>query len=246
MSLRDMWNRHSRRVARAQSKQVAALQPQAESASKGREKVKIEQVDWKNIRDLMYAKGSKFGQRAMLYDLMFHTGAAIGEVIALIADDIRFEVKDGKPVRIHVNIAKMKDDFGTGVHPLSKRHHLPRVVPIICDQEDQNDLGTKLHEYLRFHCPRPDSQLFPMSKNNYLKLMKDDAVHFGFKFRSHDFRRTFLTDLGKSQKVSVLVAADLVGHRKVETTERYFFRERSSPEARAAVEELEKLRGRKN
>lgn len=192
----------------------------------------------------MYAKGSKFGQRAVLYDLMFHTGAAIGEITALVTDDIRFETKDDKPVRIHVNIAKMKDDFGTGAHPLSKRHHLPRVVPILCDPHDQNGLGTKLSEYLRFHCPRPDSQLFPMSKNNYLKLMKDDASHFGFRFRSHDFRRTFLTDLGKSQKVSVLVAAGLVGHRKVATTEKYLFRERSSPESRAAVEELEKFRGR--
>ena len=244
MSFREKWQRLQRRRQRAIAQAVPTPEPEKPATTKEGKREKFYDIDpayWRKIRDAMYARGGSFSVRALLYDLMFNGCMSIGEATALTSGDFHFEDEEGV---IYVNITKMKDAIGTGSHSLSK-HHKPRTNPIKCT-EDPNDLGVKLRQYLKLRCPTQGSPLFPLTKNNYLRLMQEDAKRFGFKFRSHDFRRTFLTDLGRSKNVSLLTAAQMAGHRKVATTEIYFGRVASTPEARAAAEQLAKRREAKN
>jgi integrase len=242
VTFKEKWARNQRRRQRLVTQSAPEPEPIPQAEAKEREKVLITPAEWARIRNAMYARGGKFAQRALLYDIMYNTGASIGEATALTREDFHFEEKDGKIIRVHVNITKMKDDMGTGVHALTKWHHLSRTAPVNCMQNDPNDIGVRLPPFLQRRCPSPKSMLFPWTKNNALKRMRLDAETFGFRFRSHDFRRTLLTDLARTPDVSVMDAAELAGHRRVTTTEKYFLHERASPGARTAKDKLSEFR----
>jgi integrase/recombinase XerC len=95
-----------------------------------------------------------------------------------------------------------------------------RGIPI------NRELGDLLHTYLATISANPEAPLFMSQKGNRLSVQGIDYVIRGFaktagiEFSSHSLRHTCLTSLIR-RGVDIVVAAEIGGHARLETTRRY-------------------------
>lgn len=157
--------------------------------------------EYRSLRDV-----SRKDQRLFsIVELLIQTGMKIGELCRLELDDITF--KNGKPVKIRI-----------------KRHEssLEREVPL-------NQAGSQaISEYLEVRPKFENNKTLFLTKTGNPLLMRNIRFYLDRAFKKagikdatvNDLRNTFIAHhLNKG--ASILFISQIVGHKRVSTTERY-------------------------